>query len=80
MRQRRLCSDLGNAQADLSLRWAHMPFCWFCHEAAHLQYLDRSVCDICLHRFRNIVMHSLDPLHKTVLEVEDDRGNTISYG
>ena len=19
---------------DLSLRWAHMPFCWFCHEAA----------------------------------------------
>ena len=25
-----------DAQADLSLRWAHMPFCWFCHEAAHL--------------------------------------------
>ena len=22
--------------ADLSLRWAHMPFCWLCHEAAHL--------------------------------------------
>ena len=22
-------------QADPSLRWAHMPFCWFCHEAAH---------------------------------------------
>ena len=22
-------------QADLSLRWAHMPFCWFCHDAAH---------------------------------------------
>ena len=20
--------------ADLSLHWAHMPFCWFCHEAA----------------------------------------------
>ena len=20
-----------NAQADLSLRWANMPFCWFCH-------------------------------------------------
>ena len=20
---------------DLSLRWAHMPLCWFCHEAAH---------------------------------------------
>ena len=28
------------AQADLSPRWAHMPFCWFCHEAAHF---------ICIH-------------------------------
>ena len=25
-----------DAQADLSLRWAHMPFCWFCHEVAHI--------------------------------------------
>ena len=33
-RQRRLWSDWAEAQADLSLRWAHMPFCWFCHEAA----------------------------------------------
>ena len=22
--------------ADLSLRWAHMPFCWFCHNAAQM--------------------------------------------
>ena len=22
--------------SDLSLRWAHMPFCWFCHELAHI--------------------------------------------
>ena len=22
-------------QTDLSLRWSHMPLCWFCHEAAH---------------------------------------------
>ena len=29
-------SDWADAQADLSLRWAHMPFCWFCHEAAHI--------------------------------------------
>ena len=27
-------SDWADAQADLSLRWVHMPFCWFCHEAA----------------------------------------------
>ena len=25
-----------DAQADLSLRWEHMPLCLFCHEAAHL--------------------------------------------
>ena len=34
--QRRLWSDWADAQADLSLRWAHMPFCWFCHVAARL--------------------------------------------
>ena len=27
------CPD---AQSDLSLHWAHMPFCWFCHEVANL--------------------------------------------
>ena len=27
-------SDWADAQADLSLRWAHMPFCWFWHEMA----------------------------------------------
>ena len=32
--QRRLWSDWADAQAELSLRWAHMPFCWFCHVAA----------------------------------------------
>ena len=32
--QRRLCSDWADAQADLSLRWAHMPFCWFRHDTA----------------------------------------------
>ena len=25
-----------NAQADLSLRWAHMSFCCFCHAVAHM--------------------------------------------
>ena len=27
---------LGDAQADLSFRWAQSSFCWFSHEAAHL--------------------------------------------
>ena len=34
--QRSLWSDWADVQADLSLRWAHMPFCWFCHEAAQV--------------------------------------------
>ena len=29
-------SDWVDGQADLSLRWWHMPVCWFCHEAANL--------------------------------------------
>ena len=28
--------DWADAQADLSPRWAHMPFYWFCHEAVQL--------------------------------------------
>ena len=35
--QRRLIR-LGGCWAHMSLRWAHMPFCWFCHAAAHLAY------------------------------------------
>ena len=33
--QWRLRSDWADAQTELSLCWAHMPLCWFCHEAAH---------------------------------------------
>ena len=33
----RLWSDWA-AQADLSLRWLHMPFCWFCHALTHISY------------------------------------------
>ena len=29
-------SDWVDAQADLSLLWAHMPFRWFYHDAAHI--------------------------------------------
>ena len=28
---------LSKIQADLSLRWAHRSFCWFCHAKAHTQ-------------------------------------------
>ena len=36
--QGRLISDWADAQADLSLRWAHMPLYLFCHEAAQLSF------------------------------------------
>ena len=36
--QRKLWLDWADAQADLSLRWAHMPFFWLCHKAAQLLY------------------------------------------
>ena len=28
-------SDWADSQADLSLRWAHRSFCWFCHGTAY---------------------------------------------
>ena len=40
---RGLRSDCANAPADLSLRWAYMPFCWFFHEVTQIQWnLDNS--------------------------------------
>ena len=33
-------SDWADAQADLSLGWAHRSFCWFCYEAAQLGKLE----------------------------------------
>ena len=34
--QQILWSGWANAQAGLGLRWAHMPFCWFCRRLAHI--------------------------------------------
>ena len=40
---RRLWSDWADAQADLRLCWAHMPYCWFCHEAAQILFIRMSI-------------------------------------
>ena len=37
-RQRRLWLDWADAHADLSLRWVHRSFCWFCHAVAQFSY------------------------------------------
>ena len=34
--QWRLSSDWADAQADLSLHWAHRSFCWFCRAAVRI--------------------------------------------
>ena len=39
----RMPSPILSAQADLSLRWAHRLFCWFCH--AHAQMLAQTSTD-----------------------------------
>ena len=39
-------SDWADAQADLSLHWLHMSFCWFCHALAHISF--RPTYFICL--------------------------------
>ena len=42
--QWRIWSDWADAQADLSLCWAHRSCCWFCHAVAHLLFIIRIVC------------------------------------
>ena len=46
--------DWNETQADLSLRWTHMPFRWFCHEATHIKRH---------HSFRVIINDSSKPEH-----------------
>ena len=37
-------SNWVDAQAELSLRWAHRSFCWFCHAPAQLPFVFVVVC------------------------------------
>ena len=64
--QRRIWSDWADAQADLSLRWAHMSLCWFYHEVAHL-FDWKSLTVICIHRIYHAFSfpRSLDSLGLT---------------
>ena len=40
-------SDWVDAQADLSLCWAHRTFCWFCHEVSHIYNIyDNPTCSM----------------------------------
>ena len=52
-RQPRLWSDWADAdaQADLTLCWAHSSFCWFCHAVAQLWRLSHQWHDVLLWYF-----------------------------
>ena len=69
-------SDGVDAQADLSLHWAHKPLCWFCHEAAQML--------VWWQQFRRQVSYSLRflPLFcDMVLSFQTDRSKqTLSEG
>ena len=51
----------GDAQADLSLRRAHIPFCWFCLAVAHKTLLPLSL-DRTISILRNHQISILWPL------------------
>ena len=53
--QWRRWSDWADAQADLSLRWAHMPFSWFCQDAAQISSTTASQ-DAFSHTHLNVVI------------------------
>ena len=46
-------SDWADVQADLSLRWAHMSFYWFCHGAAQIIQLFSGLYPIQIFRVKN---------------------------
>ena len=45
-------SDWADAQADLSLRWSHMPICWFCHEVAYIVFVLWIYIFTCIWRYK----------------------------
>ena len=73
MRTAKTLIRLADAQADLSLRWAHMPFCWFCHEAAHITK-PKGLGPFAEH----FTCHSVFMIHMSVYEPRHDKTNKMS--
>ena len=83
-------SDWADAQANICLRWAPMPFCWFCHEAAYLESGTRygeiyRVCNVMIWfplGFKSTMITSLsnsDPFKPNSYIVKRLCGVDISY-
>ena len=76
-------SDWAGAQSGPSLRWAHMPLCWFCHEAAHftlyLSYLTpKTTCKKLVMPFINMVV--LSNVVSSRLSLEPQAASATSRG
>ena len=56
-------SDWANAHANLCLRWAHMPFCWFCRAAAQMKKTSKT------NRIRRIMPIRINHNRITVMEL-----------
>ena len=59
--QRRLWSDWVDTQADPSLRWAHMPVCWFCHDAAQVTLQELNCSQMLSHITRKPAFQVVQP-------------------
>ena len=76
-------SDWVDAQADLSLRWAHMSFCWFCHAPAQMinhiiQILGQIFC--CLNFSDFCDRFILSNFSEFVIHVVKNFGQSLHYG
>ena len=56
-------SDWADSQADLSLRWAHKSFCWFCHGAAHFMSVIKATKSIIYHVQKTRTVSKKYPLY-----------------
>ena len=63
--QRRLWSDWAHAQSDLSLRWAHKPFCWFWHDATQMINKVQDLNELRTRQYQNDVPNVLQTSSKT---------------
>ena len=76
MRTAKTLIRLDGAQADLSLRWAHRSFCWFCHSAAHMVVADAAVA-VCSN---HLVAHCFNHVGCTPLRLPVRNPNLLVDG
>ena len=77
--QRRLWADWVDTQADMSLRWAHMPFSWVCHEAALIVNIILHSCSF-IWEVNNETTSSVTKIKDRSPPEEAEQRETTKYG